>query len=395
MKRRPISVLHVTRSLASRGGIEEYLRLLGSRLDRSCFRMAICAILDRRQGDILPEFSNSDISIFCGNRRGHPCDLGTTLWIKKAIKKFRADIVHTHTDKGNFHGRLAAVISRVPVVTTHHDMGDMAFAKTPGVKPRFGPPASRLSLNTKPNFIDAIIFPFLNVAFNRFNTKVVCVSGAVKRIYTAKPNDPDVVAVHSPYDETIFQPDFKGLRGEGVTLGVVGRLVTQKGHIYLLEALKKLKNNGRQIFLKVIGTGDLEGELRRFVKENNLARLVTFCGDLPHNASLYDGIDIYVQPSVLEGCSITLLEAMGSGIPVIASDIDGPAELIAHGKTGILVKPEDPAALAAAVECLLADRAKALQIGQAAADMIHRNYASKVFVKKMENLYYEIAAVKR
>ena len=79
----------------------------------------------------------------------------------------------------------------------------------------------------------------------------------------------------------------------------------------------------------------------------------------------------------------------------IASDIDGPAELIAQGETGILVKPEDPDALVEAVECLLSDKVEALQIGQAAANMIHQNYASKLFGRKMENLYYEISGAER
>lgn len=131
---KPIKILHITTSLSSNGGIEETLRILCSRLDKKLFQIGICSIKDKPE-KILEEFRQMDVEIFCGSRKGQLFDIFTTLWLRKVIKNFQADIVHTHNNKGNFHGRLAAKFaSTVSIVTTHHDLGDLIFSKTSALK---------------------------------------------------------------------------------------------------------------------------------------------------------------------------------------------------------------------------------------------------------------------
>ncbi|MCP4350833.1 MAG: glycosyltransferase family 4 protein [Desulfobacterales bacterium] len=108
---------------------------------------------------------------------------------------------------------------------------------------------------------------------------------------------------------------------------------------------------------------------------------------LPHDARLYEDTDICIQPSVFEGCSITILEAMGTGIPVIASNIDGPKELIIPGKTGILVPPKHPDALKDAVLDLIENKEKAVKIGNAGNLRASEKFSSKVFIDKMSQIY--------
>lgn len=175
----------------------------------------------------------------------------------------------------------------------------------------------------------------------------------------------------------------------------MGRLEKQKGHLYLLQAFAQLVQRRRDILLKIVGNGDLKADIELFIKRNNLEPYVFLCGNLPHDARLYDNIDIYIQPSVFEGCSITLLETMGTGIPVIASNIDGPKELIIPDKTGLLVPPENPDALAEAIFDLIENKEKALKLGRVGNKRVMEKFSSKVFIKKMSLIYQELVAERR
>lgn len=390
-----IRVLHITTSLNSNGGIEETIRILCRRLDPNRFRIGFCSIQDRPL-EILEEFRQMDVEIFCIERRGYFFDFITISQIKNVIKKFKADVVHTHRNKGNLHGRLAAVLTPgTAIVTTHHDMGDISFSRTPALKKRKQHNISASRDNDCSGFIDTVMYPFLNVELNRLNAKVIAVSNSVRNIYTSNLGDNCFETVYSPYDETMYTPYYNGLRKSQISLGVVGRLTWHKGLMVLLHAMKILVQIRDDIRLKIIGNGDLKPKLDAFIHKNGLNPYVHLYGDLPHRANLYDNIDIYIQPSVSEGCSITLLEAMGVGIPVIASDIDGPKELITHNKTGILVPPDNPDALKDAIIDLIEDKEKAFKIGKAGNKRACENFSSKIFIEKMTRIYQELFHQKR
>lgn len=390
---KPIRILHVTTSLSTNGGIEETLRILCRRMDPAVCRIGLCAIKGRPD-TVLDALRSLPIDIFCGSRRGLLFDPSTSLWVRTIIREFQADIVHTHTTKGNFHGRLAALIhGRMPTVTTFHDLGDARFAVTPGLasritRERHDDPSKNLQ-----NALDSFVYPGLNVALNRFNAKIVCVSEAVRSVY-AKPGNRDsrFEVVYAPFDDSMFR-ETKPLFARGLTvLGSVGRLARYKGFGYLLAAMAKLVQCRTDVRLRLIGAGELQAELAALIEQYQLAPFVELCGSRPHDANLYDGIDVYIQPSLLEGCSITLLEAMGQGIPTIASDIDGPRELIVDGKTGLLVPPRDPESLANAMLLLIDDRQRAIRLGQAGQQRAMAMFSAAVFTERMTRIYQEIAA---
>lgn len=387
---KPIKILHITTSLSKYGGIEETIRILCNRLDKRLFQVGVCSITDR-PGEILNEFREMGTEIFCGSGKGRIFDIFTMLRLRKIIKSFQADIVHTHNNKGNFHGRLAAWFSPdVSIVSTHHDLGDLIFSKTPGLKKRI-----QGRFNTQgaqyENFIYSIVYPYLNIQFNQLNSKVITVSDTVRKIYASEPDNTLFETVYAPFDEAIFNNACQGFKNRKIVLGTVGRLEIQKGHIYLLQALAELVQKRKDIFLKIIGDGTLKKDIESFIKKNRLESHVFLCGSLPHNARLYEDTDIYIQPSVFEGCSITILEAMGTGIPVIASNIDGPKELIIPGKTGILVPPKDPDALKEAILDLTENKEKAFRIGKAGNLRALEKFSSKVFIDKMSQIYQGLA----
>jgi glycosyltransferase involved in cell wall biosynthesis len=388
-----INVLHITSTLRSSGGIEETIRVLARKLDPARFRVGVCSIGDSYE-DILPEFKQMDIELFCLARRGYFFDLLTTLALRRVINTFGADIVHTHRNKANLHGRLAALLTQTPSITTFHSVSTsynmFHTAGSASAKDITGVTGDHL-----PGLMNSFIYPLLTKLLNRFNDRIVVVSEAVRAVYSNNRDDSRYVTVYAPYDEEIFSPTGRLFAGRQVTIGTVGRLVWKKGHIYLLQAMRHIVKIRTDIRLKIIGAGPLRAELESFVNRHDLAAYVELCGDRPHDAMLYEDMDIYVQPSVSEGCSITLLEAMGCGIPVIACNIEGPAELIRGGIDGILVPVRDPVALADAILDMVDHREKSIALANAGQQRAYANFSSKHFIKKMTSLYQRAVAEKR
>ncbi len=323
-------------------------------------------------------------------------DFFTVLELRKVINAFGADVVHTHRNKGNLHGRIAAYLSpEVSIATTHHDMSDIKFSRTASLKHRPNFTTNDTFDDGRPNIMTSVIYPYLTITLNRLNHKVIGVSDSVRAIYTADPTDNRFETVYAPYDEAIFKPQRRRRETKKIVIGTVGRLVKPKGYIYLLQAAGKLIQANKGIRIEIIGDGPMRGELEGYIRENSLTDYITLPGVRPHDADLFEKFDVYVQPSISEGCSITLLEAMGCGLPVVASDIDGPRELIVSGKSGILVPPKNPLLLADAILDLINDTDKSRELGRAAAERVLNNYSSKVFASRMSKIYEEITADRR
>jgi len=160
-----------------------------------------------------------------------------------------------------------------------------------------------------------------------------------------------------------------GLEGK-TTLLTVSRLVPRKGHRMVLQALRKLIAEAPNLAYLIVGTGPEEERLRAAVSEWSLTESVRFAGYVKDEdlARFYNVADIYVMPNSeergdIEGFGMVFLEANACGKPVIAGRSGGAAEAVVHGKTGLLVDPNDAAELADAVRLLCQDRARATDLG--------------------------------
>ncbi|HEY0795957.1 MAG TPA: glycosyltransferase family 4 protein [Acidisarcina sp.] len=137
----------------------------------------------------------------------------------------------------------------------------------------------------------------------------------------------------------------------------VGRLHPSKGQIFLLRAFRELKNRGFPIRLSIVGGGDEAASLQRFISDNGMSDSVTLRGALSHSATrqLLGTADLFVLSSFAEGVPVALMEAMAMEIACVGTFVAGTAELVEHGKEGLLVAPSSEEALIEAMAALLSD----------------------------------------
>jgi glycosyltransferase involved in cell wall biosynthesis len=178
-----------------------------------------------------------------------------------------------------------------------------------------------------------------------------------------------------------------GLGAGDLVIGTVGSLYPVKGHQYLLEAMPAVLKQFPNSVLLLIGRGDLEVSLKDQAKRLGIEERVRFLGMRHDVPKLLAVMDVFVLPSLSEGLSMALLEAMVSGKPVVATRVGGNPELVNHGQTGLLVNSEDAQDLAGSLITILNDRTMLQEFGQAGADRVLRHFSMDQMVRKYRDLY--------
>jgi len=166
-----------------------------------------------------------------------------------------------------------------------------------------------------------------------------------------------------------------------VLVGAVGRLDKQKGFATLIEAMSRLKKTDLRCV--ILGEGPERPRLEALIRKHELEKQVWLYGERTDIVTWLSAFDIGCLPSLWEGLPNTLLEAMALGLPVVASAVDGVPEVVENGKTGILVPPAAPAALAKTLRDLAADPARRAALGSAA----HAAVMEKFTVRRMMDEY--------
>jgi glycosyltransferase involved in cell wall biosynthesis len=143
----------------------------------------------------------------------------------------------------------------------------------------------------------------------------------------------------------------------------------------------------RQLRLVVIGDGPLREECRILLRDAGAEELAWLPGERSDIPEIMRALDIFVLPSIAEGISNTILEAMASGLPVVATCVGGNHELVREGETGLLVPPADPSAMAAAIRVYLVDRGRASGHGAAGRKRVEAHFSINTMVCGYMELY--------
>jgi len=280
------------------------------------------------------------------------------------LRRDRVQLIHTHLSTASLLGSWAARLAGIPSLATVH------------------------GLNTR-------------TCFN-WSSAIIAVSNAVKQHLVAQGLSPDrITVIHNGVDlRAIARAPGRaatlraqwGLPEHGPILVTVGRLAPQKGHRYLLEAVRLLLRDERwsDVRLLIVGTGSLLPRLRQEAEEQGLSGRVAFCGFHRDVLPFLAVADIFVLPSVQEGLSLSALEAMALGKPVVACRVGGTPEVVVDGETGLLVAPADPGELARALGWLMVNREEAQAMGRAGQRRVKEAFDLEQMVSRIEGIYRKL-----
>jgi glycosyltransferase involved in cell wall biosynthesis len=165
--------------------------------------------------------------------------------------------------------------------------------------------------------------------------------------------------------------------GEAFMILSTGRLAEQKGLEYLIRAAKRLREDLPTARIVLAGDGPLREQLSKLVSDLGLGDLVTLVGHRSDVGDLLVAADLVVFPSLWEGLSISLLEAMAAGKPVVTTTIGSNREVTNDGETAVLVPPKDPGALAAAIRSLATDPERLAELGREGQQAQRERYTLK------------------
>ena len=184
-----------------------------------------------------------------------------------------------------------------------------------------------------------------------------------------------------------------GILGCYPVLGVVGSLYPVKGHRFLLETMPEVLRRWPKARLLVIGRGELDVALKEQAEQMAIGAHIHFLGMRQDVPRLLSVLDAFVLPSLSEGLSLALLEAMASGKPVVATRVGGNPEVVEDGQTGILVQSEDARDLAANLVKLLSDSGMMQQFGRQAAERVRQHFSMGQMVDRYRDLYAQSLAI--
>ncbi len=170
----------------------------------------------------------------------------------------------------------------------------------------------------------------------------------------------------------------------------IGRFATPKNHHLLIESFSIAVKEHPNMELWLVGDGPLRPEIEKLVKEKELENKVKFLGVRSDILQLLSESDVFILPSDWEGVPLTVLEAMATGKPVIATTVGGVSELVEDGRTGILVPPKDPKALAQAILRLAKDPAMRESMGKEGQKRAIEKFDIKQTARQYEELYLKL-----
>ncbi|MGI9598347.1 MAG: glycosyltransferase [Acidimicrobiales bacterium] len=178
-------------------------------------------------------------------------------------------------------------------------------------------------------------------------------------------------------------------RDRGTRLVFVGRVVEQKGLAILFESMQQLADDAPDLHLTIIGDGPDRAALEQRAADQGLAERVEFLGSKSQAevAALLPEADIFVLPSYAEGVPVVVMEALATGIPVVATFVGGMAELVEDGVTGFLVRPGDPSQLADRIGRLVGDRALRERMGTAGRAKVVADFDSADEAARLGSLF--------
>ena len=322
--------------------------------------------------EIIEEAKNLGLNTVVFDSHGK-FDLGTVNAVKKFIVENKIDLMHTHNYKSDIIGFAATRLTKTKWIATHH--GWIGTDK-------------KLKVYEK---IDSFIL--------KQAKKIVLVSSKMKRFFlqmNIKENRLELIDNGIPLEKFNHQirneqmRSLWGARPEDCAIMIVGRLSKEKGHEIFLKAAAEVLKNIQNVKFIIVGEGTLCEELKQQTHDLNLADHVFFTGFLEDIPAAYAAADIIVNASSAEGLPLTILEAMASRLPVIATDVGAVGEVIKDHKNGILLEPGDDHQLALRMIELAQSKEKRHRFAENAFQDVCSRFSDTSMAIKYSQVYAEV-----
>jgi glycosyltransferase involved in cell wall biosynthesis len=372
---RRVRVLHFRREVPTGGGPETLLIGVGRCRDRENFvtEMAVFGPCENHTSPFIDAVRETGVTVHIIPVRGK-FDFSAVRRLASILDERSIDILHTHDHRTNLVGYLA--IRRRPtriVCTLHQPLRRHWWIRH---------------------------FEILDDHLVRRFDRILPVAEAIRQEVIAKKSslaDRTMTVLNgvdlSHYDRVIDRNLVRkelNIPDDHVLCATIGRLSDDKGIPDLLTAAKSVIQSRDDVHWLIAGKGPLAEAMRRRNAELGLENRVRFLGFRTDVPELLAAADMLVVASTSEGCSVVILEAMGSGLAVVATDVGGSAEVVVDGVTGYVVSPRRPAELAAAVTKLVESRETRYEMGRRARERAYETFSEQRMVGRFESIYRQL-----
>ena len=352
------------------GGAEAGVVKVVNGLSRRGMQASICSCWP---SDGLYDQLLADVRLHQMNRKRAGNDPGFLWTLARLLRRERPDVLHTHGWATLLEGAVAARLAGVPFVI-HGEHG---------------------TLETKPYQLRV-----QRLLWHRVNA-VTAVSSRLADKLASTVGFPRgrIVTIRNGVDTDRFTParrraarETMNVSPDTFVVGAVGRLLPVKDHATLVTALGQLRDRGERFHAVIAGDGPLRDHLADLIRRTGLSDCVRLLGNRADVENVLASLDVFVQSSVSEGLSNTVLEAMATGLPVVATHVGGTDELVREGVTGLLIPASNPERLSAALAQLARDPERRRQMGAAARVRAESEFTIARMVAGYEQLYLDVTA---
>ena len=353
----PIPLLFLVTNF-DRGGAEKIVTRLAGGLSREKYAVTVAALQGRSKA-IAADLSGAAVPVhdlgMCAK-----WDLGAVVRLSRLLRRERIRILFAFMFHPTILARLVGWACRVPVrISSERIMSWESLGRR---------------------------------CMNRWTvplaTHVVAVSEGVAAYARREFRVPAdrLTTISNGVDLAHFHPCTPPIRSRGLVIGCTARLHRKNNHTALLQAFAGIASQWPDTQLLLVGRGPEEERLRILADRLGLATRVRFAGEHADVAPFLREMDLYVQSSIAEGMPNSILEAMATALPVVATNVGGTPEVVVHGEMGLLVPPGDPAALADALGTLLANPAMAEAFGRAGRARVEARFGERLMLREVEAL---------
>lgn len=341
------------------GGVEEFIYTFAEHL-RDNVKIEFIVVLFHR-GRLLEKLTAKGIRVELVDP-AFKYDPSLPMKLARVLRKHRINIVHTHGYKSTILACLATLFYSVKIIKTEHGRQE----------PSKGFPGLRMSAN---------------MALDRLVTRlcvdeVVHVSKDIQAFYLNAYRRQRQSVIYNGIKTITLGNKGVSLDSNFINIGIVGRITEVKGHIHLINAVKRLPDLDRLRIL-VLGDGPLKNTLVDYCQRSGLSERISFLGFKDNVHEYISQLDIFVMPSLHEGLPYALLEAMCLRVPIIASNVGGISEILENNTDSILIEPSDPEMIANAIRALVENKDMGKRLQENAFKKVTENF----MIGKMVNEY--------